>query len=90
MNDNTSIHITKTENEVKTRQETFSDTIIREQAKMLKCLSDEAVMSRLKTYRYRIKKSVSYWAYNGRDYKSNVRLMLKAYEYEAERRGLTV
>ena len=70
MTKKTVIKITETENEA-----------VRERASSLRAakFSDDAIKSRLNNYRYRFFKGTEHFAYAGKEYLREVKLMLDAY-----------
>lgn len=84
------IKITETENEVARFSEQYHDEAVRERASSLRAakFSDEAIMSRINNYRYRWYKGNEHFAYAGKEYLREVKLMLDAYTVIARERGL--
>ena len=90
MTKKTVIKITETENEVARFAEQYHDAAVRERASSLRAakFSDEAIMSRINNYRYRWYKGNEHFAYAGKEYLCEVKLMLDAYTVIARERGL--
>lgn len=90
MTKKTVIKITETENEVARFAEQYHDAAVRERARSLRAakFSDDAVKSRLNNYRYRWYKGNEHFAYAGKEYLREVKLMLDAYTVIAKERGL--
>lgn len=86
----TVIKITETENEVARFAEQYHDAAVRERANSLRAakFSDDAIMSRINNYRYRWYKGNEHFAYAGKEYLREVKLMLDAYTVLALERGL--
>ena len=84
------IKITETENEVARFSEQYHDEAVRERASSLRAakFSDDAIKSRLNNYRYRFFKGTEHFAYAGKEYLREVKLMLDAYTVIAKERGL--
>ena len=84
------IKITETENEVARFAEQYHDEAVRERASSLRAakFSDDAIKSRLNNYRYRFFKGTEHFAYAGKEYLREVKLMLDAYTVIAKERGL--
>lgn len=84
------IKITETENEVARFAEQYHDEAVRERASSLRAakFSDDAIKSRLNNYRYRFFKGTEHFAYAGKEYLREVKLMLDAYTVIAQERGL--
>lgn len=84
------IKITETENEVARFSEQYHDAAVRERASSLRAakFSDDAIMSRINNYRYRWYKGNEHFAYAGKEYLREVKLMLDAYTVLARERGL--
>lgn len=84
------IKITETENEVARFAEQYHDAAVRERANSLRAakFSDDAIMSRINNYRYRWYKGNEHFAYAGKEYLREVKLMLDAYTVLARERGL--
>ena len=84
------IKITETENEVARFAEQYHDEAVRERASSLRAakFSDDAIKSRLNNYRYRFFKGTEHFAYAGKEYLREVKLMLDAYTVIARERGL--
>lgn len=90
MTKKTVIKITETENEVARFAEQYHDEAVRERANSLRAakFSDDAIKSRLNNYRYRFFKGTEHFAYAGKEYLREVKLMLDAYTVLAQERGL--
>lgn len=90
MTKKTVIKITETENEVARFAEQYHDAAVRERANSLRAakFSDDAIKSRLNNYRYRWYKGNEHFAYAGKEYLREVKLMLDAYTAIARERGL--
>ena len=84
------IKITETENEVARFAEQYHDEAVRERASSIRAakFSDDAIKSRLNNYRYRFFKGTEHFAYAGKEYLREVKLMLDAYTVIAQERGL--
>lgn len=84
------IKITETENEVARFAEQYHDEAVRERVNSLRAakFSDDAIKSRLNNYRYRFFKGTEHFAYAGKEYLREVKLMLDAYTVIARERGL--
>lgn len=84
------IKITETENEVARFAEQYHDEAVRERACSLRAakFSDDAIKSRINNYRYRFFKGTEHFAYAGKEYLREVKLMLDAYTVIAQERGL--
>lgn len=84
------IKITETENEVARFAEQYHDEAVRERASSLRAakFSDDAIKSRINNYRYRFFKGTEHFAYAGKEYLREVKLMLDAYTVIAQERGL--
>lgn len=84
------IKITETENEVARFAEQYHDEEVRERANSLRAakFSDDAIKSRISNYRYRWYKGNEHFAYAGKEYLREVKLMLDAYTVIARERGL--
>nr|DAW58340.1 MAG TPA: hypothetical protein [Caudoviricetes sp.] len=84
------IKITETENEVARFAEQYHDEAVRERASSLRAakFSDDAIKTRLNNYRYRFFKGTEHFAYAGKEYLREVKLMLDAYTVIARERGL--
>lgn len=84
------IKITETENEVARFAEQYHDEAVRERASSLRAakFSDDAIKSRLNNYHYRFFKGTEHFAYAGKEYLREVKLMLDAYTVIAQERGL--
>lgn len=84
------IKITETENEVARFSEQYHDEAVRERASSLRAakFSDDAIKSRINNYRYRFFKGTEHFAYAGKEYLREVKLMLDAYTVIAQERGL--
>ena len=90
MTKKTVIKITETENEVARFAEQYHDEAVRERVRSLRAakFSDDAIKSRLNNYRYRWYKGNEHFAYAGKEYLREVKLMLDAYTVIAQERGL--
>ena len=86
------IKIAENENEVVTLADSYHDEAVRERLKSLRSagFSDEAVAARLKNYRYRYFAGKTHFAYAGKDYVRECKLMLDAYTALAEERGIII
>lgn len=84
------IKIAETENEVARFSEQYHDEAVRERTSSLRAakFSDDAIMSRISNYRYRWYKGNEHFAYAGKEYLREVKLMLDAYTVLARERGL--
>lgn len=86
----TVIKIAEAENEVAKLTDRHHDEAVRERVRSLRAakFSDDAVKSRLNNYRYRINKGAEHFAYTGKEYMQEVKLMYDAYTVIAKERGL--